>query len=80
MFSLYYSKPNTEIRSYEGYASCKTFECICRNRTLIYGQFFSFTLIFLLFSLTVKFSGEYNQDSVFIEITLIKLGHKQEQS
>lgn len=40
----------------------QNFECICRNRTLIYGRLFSFTLIFLLFSLTVKFSGEYNQD------------------
>lgn len=39
---------------------------------LIYGQFFSFALILLLFSLTVIFSGEYNQDSVFIEITLIE--------
>lgn len=29
-------------------------------------------LIFLLFSLTAKFSGEYNQDSVFIEITLLE--------
>lgn len=38
----------------------------------MYGQFFNFTSIFLLFSLTVKFSGEYNQDSVFIEITLIE--------
>lgn len=42
------------------------------NKTLTYRQLLSFTLIFFLFSLTAKFSGEYNQDSVFIEIILIE--------
>lgn len=72
MVPLYHTKLNTELSSNEGYSSCKAFECIYRNRALIYGQSFSFTWIFLLFSSTVKFSGEYNQDSVFIEITLIE--------
>lgn len=72
MLHVYYLKLNTESPSQEGHAARQAFEQICRNRTLTYRQFLSFTLIFLLFSLTVKFSGEYNQDSVLLEITLIE--------
>lgn len=45
--SLYYSKPDTELPTHEGYASCKAFEHVCRNRNLIYGQFLALIFLFI---------------------------------
>jgi hypothetical protein len=68
----YHLKPSTESPCQGGCGAHKALEHVYRNRTLIYREITGISLIFLLFSLTVKFWGEYNQDSVLIEIALIE--------